>query len=56
MVKHWGVSWFGHNAHGGICQRCQLANPVYKGYNGGQYVGVDMCFSCVVITLKEIGQ
>lgn len=40
------VAWFGRDAKAGTCMGCQLARPIYRGYNGGQPMGVTMCSTC----------
>jgi hypothetical protein len=53
VPRDWGVAWFGDTVKAGVCQRCQLARPVYKGYNGGQPMGVEMCGNCRGLAVKE---
>jgi hypothetical protein len=53
VPRDWGVAWFGDTVKAGVCQRCQLARPVYIGYNGGQPMGVEMCGSCRGPAVKE---
>jgi hypothetical protein len=51
--RDWGVAWFDVTPYGGVCQRCQKAKPVYKGYNGGQPMGIDMCGKCCDLAVRE---
>ena len=51
--QDWGVAWFGNETQAGICQRCERPRPVYRGYNGGQFMGVLMCSSCKGPAVRE---
>jgi hypothetical protein len=43
--RDWGVAWFGQHAQSGTCHRCQRADLVFQGYNGGAHMGV-FCSAC----------
>ena len=46
MTSYISADWWGRNSEPGICQCCQRAAPVYRGYTGGQDLAVRLCWTC----------